>query len=290
MKKQLQFLCRAFPVLLMMPYLATILCNGSYAALVNRKLDFEMCVPILTAGQISFGQEKETIKAQTIIARTNLYLKLQEENIMDILCNVKEKFLLKSGNNSFAEKLLLYKKFWIYENAAEETKDQVLVYQEVLHQVPYHEVSSGTTRDGEEIFHDKAYTYLKSVDSSQDKGSADYLTSIYIPEQQMPEVLKINERDAQGYVLSLLADDRLLEGETFSAGMNLASSNFSIQKVGNNYRFLCKGKGHGLGFSQYGGNELAKTGNTCEQILTVYFPEMEIRNIKDINTVFQKSE
>lgn len=286
MKKQLQFLCRAFPVLLLMPYLVTILCNGSYAALVNRKFDFEMCVPILTAGQISFGHEKETIKVQTIIARTNLYVKLQKENIVDILCNVKEKFLLKTGNNSFTEKLLLYRKLWVYENAAEETKDKVLVYLGELHPVPYHKVSSGSTRDGEEVFHDKAYTYLKSVDSSQDKRSADYLTSVYISEQQMPEILKINRRDTQGYVLSLLADEKILEGEAFSLGMNLASSNFSIQKVGNNYRFLCKGKGHGLGFSQYGGNEMAKTGNNCEQILTVYFPKMEIMNINDIKTVF----
>ena len=286
MKKQLQFLCRAFPVLLLMPYLVTILCNGSYAALVNRKFDFEMCVPILTAGQISFGHEKETIKVQTIIARTNLYVKLQKENMVDILCNVKEKFLLKTGNNSFTEKLLLYRKLWVYENAAEETKDKVLVYLGELYPVPYHKVSSGSTRDGEEVFHDKAYTYLKSVDSSQDKRSADYLTSVYISEQQMPEILKINRRDRQGYVLSLLADEKILEGEAFSVGMNLASSNFSIQKVGNNYRFLCKGKGHGLGFSQYGGNEMAKTGKNCEQILTVYFPKMEIMNINDIKTVF----
>lgn len=288
MKKQLQFLCRAFPVLLLMPYLVTILCNGSYAALVNRKFDFEMCVPILTASQISFGQEKETIKAQTIIARTNLYLKLQEEDLMDILSNVKEKFLLKMGENSFAEKLLVYRKLWVYENAARETKDEVLVYQGKLCQVPYHKISSGTTREGEEVFHDKAYTYLKSVDSSQDKKSADYLSSVYIPEQQMPEVLKVNERDTQGYVLSLLADERILEGEVFSAGMHLPSSNFSIQKVGNNYRFLCKGNGHGLGFSQYGGNELAKAGNSSEQILAIYFPEMEIKNIQDIKRDFSK--
>lgn len=59
-------------------------------------------------------------------------------------------------------------------------------------------------------------------------------------------------------------------------GMGLPSSNFSIQKTGSKVRFLCRGKGHGLGFSQYGGNELAKDGSLWEEILEEYFPEMEI--------------
>ena len=41
-------------------------------------------------------------------------------------------------------------------------------------------------------------------------------------------------------------------------------------------RFLCKGKGHGLGFSQYGGNKLAKEGKNWKEILNTYFPLMDI--------------
>ena len=59
-------------------------------------------------------------------------------------------------------------------------------------------------------------------------------------------------------------------------GMGLASSDFSIQKTGKKVRFLCRGKGHGLGFSQYGGNELAKNGSSWKEILEEYFPEMDI--------------
>ena len=88
--------------------------------------------------------------------------------------------------------------------------------------------------------------------------------------------LEIKERDSAGYVLSLQADDKILEGEMFALGMGLPSSNFSIQKTGSKVRFLCRGKGHGLGFSQYGGNELAKDGSLWEEILEEYFPEMEI--------------
>ena len=61
--------------------------------------------------------------------------------------------------------------------------------------------------------------------------------------------------------------------------MNLASGNFSLQKIGDQYRFLCKGQGHGLGFSQYGGNELAKNGSNWEELLEKYFPAMEIAEV-----------
>ena len=91
----------------------------------------------------------------------------------------------------------------------------------------------------------------------------------------------IKNRDSAGYVTALTADGYWLEGEAFRKGMHLASGNFSMQKIGKAVRFLCKGKGHGLGFSQYGGNEMAKAGSSWEEILTAYFPEMQIEDIED---------
>ena len=137
-------------------------------------------------------------------------------------------------------------------------------------------MSNGQTRDGTKALHDQEYSYLKSVDSSGDKNSPFYLNSTYIPEQQMPSELNIEQRDASGHVVSLLADEDILEGEAFAQGMGLSSSDFSIQKVGGEFRFLCKGRGHGLGFSQYGGNQLAREGKNWKEILETYFPAMEV--------------
>ena len=144
--------------------------------------------------------------------------------------------------------------------------------------VPYHELSAGETRDGEEPFHDKEYSYLKSVDSSQDKESEDFLTEISLSVGQIPDELKIKEYDQAGYVLSLETEGEILEGEAFAWGIGLPSSNFLIQREDDQLRIVSKGKGHGLGFSQYGGNELAKEGKTWKEILNTYFPEMEISN------------
>ncbi len=59
-------------------------------------------------------------------------------------------------------------------------KGKVLLVDGKLDLVPYHEISGGTTRDGETVFGSSEYQYLKSVDSSADKNSPDYFSSTYI--------------------------------------------------------------------------------------------------------------
>ena len=71
-------------------------------------------------------------------------------------------------------------------------------------------------------------------------------------------------------------ENNILEGTAFASGMGIASPAFSMQKLDGRIRFLSKGKGHGLGFSQYGGDVLAKEGKTWQEILHIYFPLMEI--------------
>jgi len=134
-----------------------------------------------------------------------------------------------------------------------------------------------------EVFHNEDDSYLRSVHSPVDKNAKDYLNSVYINKNVLPERIEIKSRDSAGYVTEILADGKVLEGEAFRKGMGLTSSNFTIQKSGKEIRFLCRGKGHGLGFSQYGGNEMAKESANAKEILQYYFPEMDVLNIKSVN-------
>ena len=134
-----------------------------------------------------------------------------------------------------------------------------------------------------EVFHNEDDSYLRSVHSLVDKNAKDYLNSVYINKNVLPERIEIKSRDSAGYVTEILADGKVLEGEAFRKGMGLTSSNFTIQKSGKEIRFLCRGKGHGLGFSQYGGNEMAKESANAKEILQYYFPEMDVLNIKYVN-------
>lgn len=268
MKRKSVFNLSKILVFALLPYLSVSVINGSERILLNYRPDSEVYLTAVLSCQISPDYELQTVEAQAVIARSNLFRKFaEEENRLDVLREMG-----KSIKNQW--------KWWIsdeiYEDAVENTEGKVLLVDGKLELVPYHEISGGTTRDGETVFGSSEYQYLKSVDSSADKNSPDYFSSTYISERQLPKELEIKERDSAGYVLSLQADDKILEGEMFALGMGLPSSNFSIQKTGSKVRFLCRGKGHGLGFSQYGGNELAKDGSLWEEILEEYFSEMEI--------------
>lgn len=256
-------------LLLTLPYLVTVFVNGPEAVSVNKTTDMENILPIILRGQISPEHQIETIEAQAVIARSNFMRKIQEQKDTGSI--------LREISNNVKQNGRVWKIPEVcYETAVKNTQGQILTVDGELKLVPYHEISAGETRDGEAAFHDPQFAYLKSVDSSADKDATEYLNSTYVSEQQLPKDLTISLRDKSGYVQSLMADENILEGTAFASGMGIASPAFSMQKLDDRMRFLSKGKGHGLGFSQYGGDALAKEGKTWQEILHIYFPLMEI--------------
>lgn len=256
-------------LLLTLPYLVTVFVNGPEAVAVNKTTDMENILPIILSEQISPEYRIETLEAQAVIARSNFMRKIQEQKDTGSI--------LREISNNVKQNGRVWKIPEVcYETAVKNTQGQILTVDGELKLVPYHEISAGETRDGEAAFHDPQFAYLKSVDSSADKDATEYLNSTYVSEQQLPKDLTISLRDKSGYVQSLMADENILEGTAFASGMGIASPAFSMQKLDDRMRFLSKGKGHGLGFSQYGGDALAKEGKTWQEILHIYFPLMEI--------------
>ena len=230
----------------------------------------EEYLPVIVFSQISPEMKKETIKAQTVITRSNIQRWLGEgKNLAEIL--------RENGNTEEVWRYFFAEKRQIYEQTAKETGGQVLIYEGKVRLTPWHKRSAGKTRSGEEVFHDEAYTYLKSADSSEDKKSPDHIKIVEIPAGQLSGELKIKKRDSAGYVTELTIGETLLEGESFAAGMGLESANFSLKKKDDIYYLRVRGSGHGVGFSQFGGNEMAKNGSSAEEILKRYFPEMELK-------------
>lgn len=261
--------------LLLLPYLVTMLLNGTECALLNYKFDWEIALPLLVSSQISAEYDSEAIKCQAVIARTNFYRKWKESgNLWEILNDMKKTIKFTKYQDFFIED--------IYRKAVEETKGFVLLYEGEWKLVPYHLCSNGKTRSGEEVFHDKTYQYLQSVESKQDKQADIYMNHIYIPESQMPQTFEILQRDSFGYVMNVSTDARMQEAETFRKQMGLPSADFYVKKTGSFCLFLCRGSGHGLGFSQYGGSALGEQGKEWKEILSIYFPLMEIKKVDRI--------
>ena len=255
---------------IVLPYFTAAAFQGTEMVLAERAPDMEEYLPIIVFSQISPDMKKETIKAQTVIARSNIQRWLGEgENLAEILW--------ENENAGEVWRYFFTEKNQIYQQSAKETGGQVLTYEGKVKLTPWHKISAGKTRSGAEAFHDEAYTYLKPADSSGDKKSPDYMKVVEIPAGQLSGELKIKKRDSAGYVTELMVGETLLEGESFASGMGLESANFSLQKKDDTYYLRVRGSGHGVGFSQFGGNEMAKNGSNAEEILKKYFPEMELK-------------
>ena len=66
------------------------------------------------------------------------------------------------------------------------------------------------------------------------------------------------------------------DGSKKNSSSLLPSAFFTIEKNGNDYIIKGGGYGHGIGMSQNGANEMAKTGKTYEEILTFFYPGTKV--------------
>lgn len=273
---------------LVLPYLLTMIISGRKACPLSRQTDLEEYIPILTAAHIDWGYEKEAIQAQTVIERTNLSLKMKSEEAMKDIREASDYLKKKSMSG---EELKQFRRF---QEAAVHTEGEVLVLQKEKRELPYHPLSQGKTRSGEEILGEK-FAYIPSVETPKDIDSPLYIEGCYFSLKELEKKIKksypafsitaeteieITKTDSAGYVMEIQIGNQAFQGERIKELLDLPSSCFSVQSSQGEVRFLCKGIGHGMGMSQYTAHNLALEGKNYEQILGYFFPDMEIEKEK----------
>ena len=288
MKKEKDISILLTVLFLMLPYLLTVVISGRKVCPLSKQPDLEEYIPILTAAHIDWGYEKEAIKAQTIIERTNLSLKCKSEEAMKDIQEAAD-YLKKKNMNG--EEL---KQFQMFQEEAANTRGKILVYQNEKKEIPYHPLSQGKTRSGEEILGEK-FVYIPSVETPKDIDSPLYVEGCYFSLKELEEKIKksypafsitaeaeieITKTDSAGYVMEIQIGNQAFQGERIKEVLDLPSSCFSVQSSQGEVRFLCKGIGHGMGMSQYTAHNLALEGKNYEQILGYFFPDMEIEKEK----------
>lgn len=292
MKHQTGNIMLAILGMLLLPLGFTALISGKDAIEINKLKDMEVYLPVMLCREIPWDYEEEMLKAQAVLIRSSLYLRLENKELDQT--ELKENLENYKNNSQKEQYQMAYKRM---EKAVNATKGQVISYQGEICSGVFHRVSAGQTREGSEVLQDTKMSFLKSVDSSQDIQSEDYLHGHYFTEealkdrlleiypdielsdQPLTEQIVVEKRDSQEYVLEIRVGNLTVPGEEFRNNLELSSSNFTVQNLDGKIRFLCKGLGHGLGLSQYGGNELAKEGKTYEQILFTYFPDVILKKI-----------
>lgn len=252
----------------------------------GQELEVEEYLAGIVAQQVPLSNQSEAIKAQAVIARTELLRAVEHQEEMPESMS-REEMLTLWGQDGFE------KNYQVLEEALEATEGEVLTCEGELIQPAFHAVSSGKTRASEEALGNKL-SYLDSVESDMDIPSHDYLKVIFLEKNEFVEKLNqacpdagltvdtvmeqvsVSNRDSSDYALTIQVGDKSMTGEEFRSCLNLNSSCCYIKEVEEKVRIVTKGLGHGLGLSQYGANAMAEEGSSYRDILQYYYKNIEI--------------
>lgn len=88
--------------------------------------------------------------------------------------------------------------------------------------------------------------------------------------------IKVEESTENGYVMKVSVDGTIYTGEELMQGLQLTSTNFYVEEMEDGLRFVCLGKGSGMGVSQYGANRMALEGKNAEEIIRYYLKKVSL--------------
>ncbi len=182
--------------------------------------------------------------------------------------------------------------------AVDATKGQVMLYEGEPIFSAFHSMSYKFTDDVENVWGGD-YPYLKSVSSPEDSSfdgavKTETFTSAKFKKYVCAESSKVSLSEdpanwvtnvvlnKSGRVNSLTIGGVEFTGREIQAVFSLAAANYSIKYDAENdeFVFTVRGRGHGIGMSQYGANLLAKDGYTYAEILCHYYTDVTIGSYK----------
>ena len=240
-----------------------------------KSIDVEEYVLGVMPGVIPPDYETEALKTQAVLIRTNVLKEIEEKN-SNKATDLSYQYLTTEDR----EELWGRKKYDKYESKVEQavinTAGRVIKHNNELITAMYHEVSIGKTASALEIL-DEDIPYLQSVDSNSDVEAIDYMNQYEFSDLD----INIEESTENGFVKKANISGTSYSGEEIQEMLNLASTNFYVEKPGNAVRIVCLGKGNCLGISQFGANHMAANGCSMEDIIAHYYKDVIITDSRE---------
>lgn len=256
-------------------------------------IDLEDYVIGILASQMPIDYDTEALKAQAVIARTNIMRSMEEEKSSE-QADLPFTYITKDQMKENWGEKNVEKNYNKLRLSVSQTQGITMKSEGEYIDALYHAVSIGTTVSAKEMY-GKDVPYLISADSSRDVESPDYMTmtetsydqavstlkkrGIAVTVDMLKNELKITEKTALGYVKKVKVQDTEIQGDTWQNIFSLNSTNFYLEDYQGMLRMICLGKGNGLGLSQYGANEMAKDGKNYEEILKYYYHDITMNKI-----------
>ena len=303
-------------ILILLPYIVSVFVNGADVR-EDAGEDFYVKVKVpdaeeadgmteirwtdylagILAEEISEDCEPETLKAQAVVIRTQIYRTLEdsEDKTLTESYLSRDEMEDKWGAENYGE---YYEK---YIRAVEETDDTVVMYGDAYAWTPFHQSSNGMTRSAAEVLGSNDYPYIAVRECPLDKEADDEIQTFTFPYTEIQSLCRdflvaeededkaaqgytyddfeVRSCDSAGYVSELRIGNTICTGDQFRDALSLPSSAFSFsEEDDDNIKITTTGKGHGLGMSIWTADQMAKEGKTFEEILAFFFEGTELRN------------
>lgn len=303
-------------ILILLPYIVSVFVNGADVR-EDAGEDFYVKVKVpdaeeadgvteirwtdylagILAEEISEDCEPETLKAQAVVIRTQIYRTLEdsEDKTLTESYLSRDEMEDKWGAENYGE---YYEK---YIRAVEETDDTVVMYGDAYAWTPFHQSSNGMTRSAAEVLGSNDYPYIAVRECPLDKEADDEIQTFAFPYTEIQSLCRdflvaeededkaaqgytyddfeVRSCDSAGYVSELRMGNTICTGDQFRDALSLPSSAFSFsEEDDDNIKITTTGKGHGLGMSIWTADQMAKEGKTFEEILAFFFEGTELRN------------
>lgn len=242
--------------------------------------------------EISATANEEAIKAQVVASYTYACYKKNHQStndydLTDSYSTCQGYMTEDAAKEKFGDKYDEYKK--IFEDAIDAVDKYIITYDGEIICAFYHSLSAGKTESAENMF-GQSLPYLVPVESVGDLLSPDYFSTVTVTAAEFKETLQAagktavdgaavigsSEKSESGTVLSITLLGNSLTGTEIRGLFSLNSANFDVAQDGDNIVFTVRGKGHGVGMSQYGANYMASLGSTFLEILSWYYPGCEM--------------
>lgn len=289
MMEKLKTFLSIIVIVICLPYLITFVVQGDFLNSEEteegdaQKQDEDTGkLVLLLANEMPVSFEKEALKAQAVIARTNVAYAVENDQAEPEGVSWED-MREKLGAKDFQ------KYYDLLKSCVEETAGQTITRKGKAVQLPYHYVSAGKTRDAPKVDGKNTMPYLKSVSCANDLRCGQFLKIEFYslkqfrnkleaayPELEFPDkgadrMAVVEKRDTASYVLSVALPGKKVSGEEFGKVFSLHSPCFSMKEIDGQVRIVTKGYGQGYGLSQYGANEMAKEGSSYQEILDYFY-------------------
>jgi len=251
----------------------------------------------VVAGEMG-GVDEAALTAQAILSRTWVMTHLGTHDAAD-LCDLTHCQSYKGVDAETPAAL----------RATKKSEGLILTYDGEPAMIFYHACAGGMTTSPKYVWSGPDIPYLIPVEevyrgrdlsagsphrSWEWRVDTDELMGMLSPSfEGTYRALSISERDPSGRAMTIRLsgkDSHTITGEELRIAVGrefgwgcLKSTLFDVSKDGDEYVFSGRGLGHGVGLSQWGAMELARSGLTAEEIILFYFPGTNIVPLSELS-------